>query len=387
MSEPGDIRNAETYADALEIAGKAEIEYKAGVGFSGVYKNYCRDDCCLGCFLLVIASMFSIYGIAVLGLYMLYKCITYRVVLRNGYLSVYTWFVRIRKIPISEILWPARRYSSQNSWLYYFATRGKRISTPPAASALEAISADRIFNILRRLGKMKLAAEADNIIEGRTPIPVPLSEGSTHRRVLILALAILIVLPISIGLLVGGSFIISEHVDPNRADPILLAVILFLFLPGFGGGACVLYGIIRFITIYGLKHNVFTPDGFLTKHGRFVPYKKLELVFYRRFARLESPYPGILEISIEGQEPIYIGPERENFFLLPYILEMWAEDRFRFRHSFRLPFSIQALQYREAGSLLGRFRQEPEEAPPRETENEGDDPDGNDALDAEQPNK
>jgi hypothetical protein len=344
-----DTTGAETYADALEEASRQEISIR----LARVHKG---SDVAIAFFatifvFVVIAfitpnptmnlffiAMPFVGGVTVLTWFLsgYYNSIE----LKDGRLMFRRAFIPFMKTNLAEVLWIG--FGSESRYIYL--TRGRRKKIPfPSRSMAHRHGDSKLFGILLDLSEIRAREKADEHIESDIPVPIPLSEGATYRRLPGLATGLLLTLPIG-GLITFSGFGLFLTGFRENEDGMIIFGCLFIPL-----GLYVLYrffsGLRRMFIAYVKSKEQFTPEGILAKKAQLFPYENLEIALYRGVGGIDDPCPGIIEIFREGEKPAYIGSERENYFILPYLLKKWASDNFVIRPLAGAPAKVQKLLY------------------------------------------
>ncbi|MHC4661136.1 MAG: hypothetical protein ACYS8W_05550 [Planctomycetota bacterium] len=340
-----------TYADALEEVYKTSLSYHTKGRMAPI-------SCCawFGCtaltllflipaitmlFLVLARDRYSPSGFAetsliIFCIYLLPPFLGWTVIaltrirrvlrMENGVITLYRLLIPYARIAVSDILWIGTVKTAR----FLFLTRGRRIGIPVSFRAKDLKSEYRMLDMLFELGRQKIKEEVSNVLETGSPVlPIPLNEGATRRRLPGMAKGFLLLLPFTALLLFAGiSFIVLGIKE--RADS--FSIFFFLFVPVFlvlGIYFLVLFfkGMKRAISTYGYAREEFRKTGYRI-HEVEIPFADMRITLYRGIGNIDDPDPGVLEILISEKTPIYIGPERQNFFVLPYVLLEWAGDSF-----------------------------------------------------------
>jgi hypothetical protein len=370
-----EIVEAPTYADALEQSGKVNIKYRTPETEMKSFFTHVVAPWCL------LVMVFVFLPILVPGIWPYIKTTYY------GYPSTQA---RLSRTPVFLqsltfwslaagvfLLWVARRPSHvriENSrlvqsglalpvgsidlvdirWVgiygfrfHVFAKNGKRLILPIADSTADEKRQGAAMRILATLSAMFARQEAGHILESGTKITVPLSQGATIRRFPRLLAGAFLLTPLVIILVLACLTIGSVEVvyKFNHYCGLLLIAFFLLFVPSLFGFWLFVKGVTQFITSYKTGNEAFTPKGFRPDGGRLIPYHRLDIILYRGGGEIDDTCSGVLEVRILGRQPIHIGFERENFFLLPYALREWAGDRLKVRPITKAPQTIQRLAY------------------------------------------
>ncbi|TET34961.1 MAG: hypothetical protein E3J72_12560 [Planctomycetota bacterium] len=331
LPTPREIADAPTYADALEKLNGISRYYRVkpdtpnpwpsifnlfifSLVAGPVFIYLCSTDLFDNRATLFLSSGITA-TIAILILILTEARKPQWVLLRQGTLTIQGSLFFAKKINLIDIRW----IGSFGSRRYIFTTRGRRVSLPAPQKKSSRILESRLFSLLFELAKMRVREDAFYLSESGPGVRLPLSQWATFRRVPFLLLGLLFPAPMIIILL----YVAWAIALFPRGKPLLIislfsypfaATMMWLFIKGWK----------RFLCSYGFRKEIFTRDGLLLGRKRLIPYDTLMLRLYRAPDRIEVPIPGILEIVLPEGKTIFMGPERENYFTLPYVLRKWA---------------------------------------------------------------
>jgi hypothetical protein len=233
--------------------------------------------------------------------------------------------------------------------LHLFGTGGRRLALPPpAAQSWKTKPLKQAVKILLQLSIRHAKEGADNTLESKLKVKLPLSQGATIKRVPALFGGLLLLAPLGIiaFLLIATIIPGKPHAHYDFYGALLIFALMILSAPGLFCLWLFVRGVKFFVSSYRVANETFSPVGFRRGNEERIPYRRLEIILYRGLGRLDDLCAGLVEVRVFGRQPIHFGPERENYFILPYVLNKWAGGKFKVRPIGAAPQNLAKMVYR-----------------------------------------
>lgn len=349
-----EIAAALTYADALDLASGEEITADAIHGVTGCIGSALKSLGFVvlpGLFIIATLNAFIgrdyfdfVPGIAGFAAWLFWFGTSInRVSLKNGILI------------ISRNLFPRLEFSLQeirgagiwDSSFYIFLSGGRKLRLPVLKREESENNGRDLFEILHAVSLSRAREQAGHALESGIDVSVPLSEAPTHRRVPMVVLGLIMLVPAAVVTAIFLAVLLNPvrmH-DPRFAE-FALCLLAGSAVPAIAGLVVFFDGVIRFFREYRVSNIVLTKSGVRIR-GSELPYGETPIWLYRGEGGIEDPDAGIIVVWTEGSGNHLIRPAMENFFLLPFLLKEWAQDAFRVLPINTAPLSFRSMPYRD----------------------------------------